>query len=695
MREKRPGWSIGNLAMTLGMAVLVTALPARADEKTVTLQTLLREMSSRETIAHLPDPSYVCLEASSHDRHKVDPQEPKGWHSNKDYEQFIRTEKNDGRNEWVIMEHDGPGAIARMWLPLNGDRDKQVIRFYFDGSSTPAIAVKFNELLSGHGFVKPPLAFVAWNETDVRHQIGSPDTHRGVGGDLYLPIPFSKSCKITLDQMPFYYIINYRAYEPGTSVKTFSMADYRAAAPAIAQAAESLVAAPDLSAVPLNKHEMLSPGQELSLDLPPGSAALQRLLVKFDEGTDPQALRSTVLMATFDDESTVWCPLSEFFGAGVRWRPVSDRFRTVAADGTLMAEWVMPYEKTARLSLKNVGDKAVAVSLAAQTGGWRWDQRSLHFHANWHCQFDLKTRPISDWNYNEIKGQGSYVGDSLTVFSRVGAWYGEGDERVYVDGEKFPSHIGTGTEDYYGYAWGMAGFFSSPFISMPRRDSGGQDWRGYTTTSRLRVLDAIPFKSTLRHDMEVWNWADTKVDYAVGTFWYGRPGATSNREPQPQEAAAPIHEPPPDPRIKRVGALECEGLAVVGKSSGLKMETQDVSTISTGHWSEGKQLFVRAARVGDFVELQIPVTDQRPRKVILFATKSYDYGILRLSINGQAVSPNFEGFNAIPVDSGPIELGTFEPKDGNLVLRVEVTGSNPSAKGLFFGLDCVVLTKVQ
>ena len=35
----------------------------------------------------------------------------------------------------------------------------------------------------------------------------------------------------------------------------------------------------------------------------------------------------------------------------------------------------------------------------------------------------------------------------------VEAWWGEGDEKVFVDGEKFPSHFGTGTEDYYGYAW--------------------------------------------------------------------------------------------------------------------------------------------------------------------------------------------------------------------------------------------------
>ncbi|MDA1018314.1 MAG: DUF2961 domain-containing protein, partial [Planctomycetota bacterium] len=55
--------------------------------------------------------------------------------------------------------------------------------------------------------------------------------------------------------------------------------------------------------------------------------------------------------------------------------------------------------------------------------------------------------------------------------------------------------------------------------------------RGYTTTSRIRVLDAIPFHSSLRFDMEAWHMPDWKrMEYAAATFWYARPGATHNRE---------------------------------------------------------------------------------------------------------------------------------------------------------------------
>ena len=139
----------------------------------------------------------------------------------------------------------------------------------------------------------------------------------------------------------------------------------------------------------------------------------------------------------------------------------------------------------------------------------------MHFHATWRHQYPIETRQAAgtmDWNYLEATGQGVYVGDTLTVFSPSPAWYGEGDERVYIDGERMPSHMGTGTEDYYGYAWGMARHFDSPFISMPQRDGRSrEDWRGYTTTSRLRLLDGIPWQRSLKFDMEIWDWAATKL----------------------------------------------------------------------------------------------------------------------------------------------------------------------------------------
>jgi hypothetical protein len=87
--------------------------------------------------------------------------------------------------------------------------------------------------------------------------------------------------------------------------------------------------------------------------------------------------------------------------------------------------------------------------------------------------------------------------------------------------------------------------FSSPFISMPQRDNPDRgNWRGYTTTSRVRSLDTIPFMRSLKLDMEITHHWECQVAYAVGACWYARPGAKHNRPPLPAEAARPLPQPP-------------------------------------------------------------------------------------------------------------------------------------------------------
>lgn len=688
------------LALFVTALLLLVSPSLRAAEHVVnsrhiSLQSLLNEMVDRSVIAKLPTPFYTLKQCSSHDISKRDPGDPATWHSNHDYEQFLRTEVNEGRREWVILDAEGPGAITRFWLPLNADHDKQVIRFYLDGSPTPALTAKFNDLLAGRGVVPPPFAFVAWNDTDVSHQkLTAPKEMRGVAGDLYLPIPFASHCKITLDEIPFYYIIDYRAYSPGTHVETFSLHAYEAAKATLDRVGAVLTAPTESTRQGSAVSAALEPNAAQTLPLESGAHAVHKLQIHIDPKEAADALRSTIVEATFDNEQTVWCPLSELFGTGPRLHAVHDWYRSVSEDGALTAFWVMPYQHSGSITLRNLGSKTVHYTLSAVTEPWRWDEESLHFHANWRCEPDLKTRPRSDWNYIAIQGQGVYVGDTLSVFSPVGDWYGEGDERIYIDGETFPSQIGTGTEDYYGYAWGMATYFSSPFLSAPQRDvSDRGDWRGYTTTSRLRLLDGIPLRSSLKVDMEIWNWADTHVDYAVATFWYARPGATHNRTPQPREATLAIHSVPALPgAVQIAGAIECETMQIAAISPGAHAEIQNAG-LKEGGWSGGKQLFVRGSKVGDYVDLVIPVPDNQPHRVVLYGTKSYDYAVLSFKFNGVAVGKNYDAYGPVPVATGPIDLGVVSPKDGKILFHVEIAGSNPAARstGSYFGLDCVVL----
>jgi len=44
----------------------------------------------------------------------------------------------------------------------------------------------------------------------------------------------------------------------------------------------------------------------------------------------------------------------------------------------------------------------------------------------------------------ETSGIGRFVGTMFHIWNPKGKWWGEGDEKFYVDDEKFPSTIGDG-----------------------------------------------------------------------------------------------------------------------------------------------------------------------------------------------------------------------------------------------------------
>ena len=131
------------------------------------------------------------------------------------------------------------------------------------------------------------------------------------------------------------------------------------------------------------------------------------------------------------------------------------------------------------------------------------------------------------------------------------------------------------------------------------------------------------------------------------------------------------------------------------------MRSPDVATSSQGGfgpnlWSGDRQLFVQCRKPGDFVELKLPVKDQRPHKITIYATRSWDYGMVRFSVNGQRAGEDVDLFNAKSHEvsaTGPIALGVFDPKSGQFVIRAEVVGGNVRSEGTksYFGLDCIVL----
>lgn len=655
--------------------------PGAAPGAPITLESLLQEMVDRDALARWPSPAYTCKQASSWDRGAVAPDKP-GWFANVDTGQYIRTEVTHGRAESVMMDADGPGCIVRWWA---GGTTPQMgppgtIRIYLDGAETPAFEGTMDTLVSPEWLVGPPLGAI-----------------RCIGRNLYLPIPYAAHCKVTYDRPPLdqignegnrhWYVIDYRTYPPGAPVRTFTLEDLKAARPALERVGERLLTPanePIADATWLPPvHGRLERGQRLAQTIT-GSRAVRRLSVRIEAQDMAQALRSTVLAITCDGEATVWCPVGDFFGSGVGLNPYRDWWREVDRSGLMTCWWVLPQRESSRIELLSLGEAPVEATLGliAHTP-WAWDERSLHFRTSWRQQAGIETRRAEgtqDWTYIDASGQGIYVGDTLALHNGAGPWWGEGDEKIYVDGESFPSHFGTGTEDYYGYSYGDQGtFFESPFHAEPRWEGNAR--KGFVTVTRTRGLDAIPFERSLKLDMEIWHWSATRVTYAAATHWYARPGGTCRHGPAADEAARPIEEL----AWRAPGVLEGEELHIKRKTGGVtEIQTQ-------GEWSGGQQLWWRDARPGDRLELSLPVEKPGRYTLRMHATHAFDYGIFQLWLDGTKLGAPLDLYSR-PNAYKWIPLGALALSAGDHVLAAEVTGSNPAAAPRhMLGLDCLEL----
>ena len=544
-----------------------------ASAKTVTFESLLDEMVDRSTLANFPSPLYTCLQASSYDRDSTVADNSNDWFANKDTSQFLRSEKHGDREEWVMMDAKGPGAITRWWV-THKSGCKGSIRIYIDGAAEPVVTARVSGLVGGTALVGPPLPqrktsplLLPYTKNNEEARSNSPLSEvTARGRNLYLPIPYAKSCKVTFDRPNFqlngikndmlYYQINYRTYAPGTKVESFNKSTIANSKAKIDKVQRTLLGpssaprSPDY--VPTWARTVsgkCKPGETFTIPKFEGPRAICSISIKLKAKDLTQALRSTILKATFDGQQTIWCPLGDFFGSGVGLNPYQGWYRQVKKDGRMTCWWTMPFEESCSFAVENLGKEEISFQAEIAHYEWTWTDRSMHFHTTWRQERNLKThknkqlkfRKINhafDWNFLEVDGQGVFVGDTLTLLNRSERWWGEGDEKIYVDGEKFPSHFGTGTEDYYGYAWCRPDFFESPFHAQPRAE--GPKNFGNITNTRVRLLDDIPFTKSYKMDMEIWHWDTTTVDYAATTYWYGRPGAKANYGPMPTEAQQPV-----------------------------------------------------------------------------------------------------------------------------------------------------------
>lgn len=393
---------------------------------------------------------------------------------------------------------------------------------------------------------------------------------------------------------------------------------------------------------------------------------------------DEYFLRRILLRMYWDGETSpsIEVPIGDFFGTGYQYQHYITPYLGMSSGG-YYCYFPMPFEKSARIEVVNQTGQEVTsfyYHIDYQQLSQPLEKDVAYFHATWHR--DPRTTSKINYSVLEAEGEGHFVGLNLNMQSYDNdTQFLEGDEMVYVDGQKKPSMYGTGTEDYFNSGWYFnKGEFAAPYHGLILKDTLQR-----IVAYRFQIQDAVPFTKSLRFTIEHGESNAEAADYSSTAYWYQK---------EPHKPFAPM--PPSGFRIPlrvRVpnGALEAESLTPAETSVPIRQE--EMSQWGAD-WSGLKQLHAGAVKVADAFSLTLPV-EEREYDVFCYFTRGPEYGNCEVLQGGKKVG-EIQGFNKTVVPGGKLVLRDLRASEGKLPLQFRVTGKDNRSTGYAVGLDAFV-----
>lgn len=386
---------------------------------------------------------------------------------------------------------------------------------------------------------------------------------------------------------------------------------------------------------------------------------------------------------------SVEAPVGEFFACGFGQRMEVKSLPVIVDDGdSYNCFWRMPFRKSARIEILNQSQKDIALLYF----NIDWLQKDVpadvpYFCAQYNQSFPVT--PAKDYLILDAEGKGHYVGTTLFVRSRSPEWFGEGDEKIYIDGEEKASIWGTGTEDYFLAAWGLQSN-STPYFGTP----WAEDWGilGQRTGAyRWHIQDPIVYQKNIRVTIEHYGWLppdenpkgirdswnEREDDFASVAYWY---------QTGPVKRFTTV--PPANERV-----LPClDQITSATPYTDVKYHGLGSVSVQSGEtWPRGGQIFFQpAARDAGWYEIPFTVPQHEPRRLILEMTCSYDYGIYQAYVDGVKVGQPIDLF-AEKTSLKEFPLLDFWPEVGEHKLRLELTGKNAKSTNNFMGIQSILL----
>ena len=252
---------------------------------------------------------------------------------------------------------------------------------------------------------------------------------------------------------------------------------------------------------------------------------------------------SFILRIYWDNEEfpSVEAPYSAFFGCAYDENyvdrdgnyPMLNSSKILVAPGRgFNSYFEMPFKKHCRITMENRSgeDKTLYYMIT----GWHGEipENSCYFHAAYNQEHPVQ-RGRSYTVIDGIKGSGMFAGVTLAVgLNGHNTCFVEGEAKMYLDGEQYPSLNYTGTEDYFcgAYAFGND-FPMHKYQTFCGHSVGmyailGNTNELYNNQQRFMFYrwhekDPIYFDESFRMTMDNLGWTGPRYDdYTSVAYWY-------------------------------------------------------------------------------------------------------------------------------------------------------------------------------
>lgn len=311
----------------------------------------------------------------------------------------------------------------------------------------------------------------------------------------------------------------------------------------------------------------VEPGQSTTLLDITGAGVVTHIWFTISS-SDPMHLKNLVLRAWWDGESapSVETPIGDFFGLGLgEYFVYQSALLAVAPIKALNAYFQMPFSSSARITVTNEGkvrtnslyyaiDYVTLPTLLADVARFHAQYRQAAPCRGWTNDWtnngssginDRKNLDGQDnYVFMEAKGKGHFVGVTQAVLQNQTGWFGEGDDMIFIDGDKLPTINGTGSEDYYNGAWdfGLQSFGyqhnGAPYMVDPERIGGRYCLYRWHTESPITFDESI--KVTIEHGH-----ANHRSDdfYSVAYWYQTEPHAAFPPLPAAEDRIPKMYDP--------------------------------------------------------------------------------------------------------------------------------------------------------